>query len=82
MSWGGLGTETETTAMSTSMLEFEIPYMSPLRFVGNGLKNVRTSVARLLNARIEHLKYTVLIYLYQYSHSIECFLIVRYLLIE
>ena len=45
MSWGGLGTETETTAMSTSMLEFEIPYMSPLRFVGNGLKNVRTSVA-------------------------------------
>lgn len=45
LSVGGLNTATETTAMSTTILEFEVPYMSPLRFVGNGLKNVRTAIA-------------------------------------
>jgi hypothetical protein len=45
MSTGGLDSATETTAMSSTILEFEVPYMSPLRFVGNGLKNVRTDIA-------------------------------------
>lgn len=52
MTAGATSTSTEATSMSTAILEFEVPYMSPFRFVGDANKTLRFSAAAGIPQRL------------------------------